>query len=867
MADDNIMTSSSSQEKMFDPKKLGRLALARRAMSMESEVTRSSRWNLPPEEGVHRSICLDAHVSTSSLELSSLRALRSSPNKRKSPNAASDNDANRLVHETKAPSANRSEAASTDSNTWFGGQETRSRSHGPSKSACSPPETSQLDQEEANCTNGSNDSRQARGSASRTQRTSIRQGVDEKAIAALSELARRRREEAPPILLPSNRPFLVGENANRLAAAGQQIRLSKRGVPTEEPMNASKKRELSIDHPQREAPDITVLSKLLFFGGTTPHKVSVSNQSTPEAVLSPDLTTVSQSDSCSSGDEHTYLLQLGHIMGEVSPLLPPLQPRAGDFEETASTVSSLDQPEVQDIDFPPRRHILRCFLFSMACMMLSVIIFCEREHITTVHGEMKQTFKQHVEGLMKETSWTVRLKAIDWADDSFDGEQALIMLARWKNLTFNAYSSVMDFILEPTNPPEQMIRARNQFTTNLPWTLPDVFSTAVVLIPEQATRRTKIIRPRSQRTVRSPLPDETYTAVVEVLADKSSEDLESDEVEQTTSPVINTEDIITTTVQEMVEEVLMSKQDHVNVMPHRGTMTLDSARKDSEDSTDVTQSAGSPLPDETYAAVVEEPADTESPEEFERDEIVSPVNNDDTITTTALETVVEAFMSVQDHHHCMKSVELAQKFPEDMADETRSNRISAKDRLQAAAMQDLLRVMRENVSMQLGPPRNTLENLSLTAHVALRSDCVVPVDDSPSKHVNPRDLVVNSDLNFWSRKETPFLSLKLGIMNIDNKKQQERVWSDDIFSCVLSRPFAHQCLPSGSMNNICCAPQSVDEHAAALDDSNRVLRMKEEEDGFLQKPLIDVVGDFFRERRKRRQDKRRERKQSLQLGN
>jgi hypothetical protein len=124
----------------------------------------------------------------------------------------------------------------------------------------------------------------------------------------------------------------------------------------------------------------------------------------------------------------------------------------------------------------------------------------------------------------------------------------------------------------------------------------------------------------------------------------------------------------------------------------------------------------------------------------------------------------------------------------------------------------------------------------------------------------------NAGVNFWTKKRAPFLSLKLGILNIDNKRRQETAWSDELFSCVLSHAFTHQCVPAASMI-ICCAREDFagDQHAVALDGSNKLLNINEE-DGFLQKPLVDIVGDFFRERRKRRQGKRRERKRGKPLG-
>ncbi len=52
--------------------------------------------------------------------------------------------------------------------------------------------------------------------------SSVSNGVGDEAISALSELARRQSGVAPPIVLPTNKPFLVGENANCLFQRDEQ---------------------------------------------------------------------------------------------------------------------------------------------------------------------------------------------------------------------------------------------------------------------------------------------------------------------------------------------------------------------------------------------------------------------------------------------------------------------------------------------------------------------------------------------------------------------------------------------------------------------------------------------------------------------
>ena len=146
--------------------------------------------------------------------------------------------------------------------------------------------------------------------------SSVSNGVGDEAISALSELARRQSGVAPPIVLPTNKPFLVGENANRLFQRDQQ-----RGTRLYSDESMDQDNALLPEPQRKEAPpNITILSKLLFFGGTTPipssHQPAFST--TPDVIqLSPDVTMVSQSEhSCSSQNaEPSYLLQLGHILG------------------------------------------------------------------------------------------------------------------------------------------------------------------------------------------------------------------------------------------------------------------------------------------------------------------------------------------------------------------------------------------------------------------------------------------------------------------------------------------------------------------------------------------------------------------------
>ena len=64
----------AEEESSFDPKAFCRLSLARRASLTDEEVS-ARRWNLSSDQGINRSISIGSQLSSSSLDMRSLRKL------------------------------------------------------------------------------------------------------------------------------------------------------------------------------------------------------------------------------------------------------------------------------------------------------------------------------------------------------------------------------------------------------------------------------------------------------------------------------------------------------------------------------------------------------------------------------------------------------------------------------------------------------------------------------------------------------------------------------------------------------------------------------------------------------------------------
>lgn len=778
------MASPLPEEKAFDPKKLGRLALARRSFSMEAELIKSSRWNIPSEDpDVQRPISLDSQVSTSSLDMSSLRTLGSSPSKLRPRNpsrdgASSRNEETRATNIAKMP-------------IFHGGDGARETQANGLECAAGPQDTHRFTSSSSGSVNGG----RGRTTSRPVRSFSICQGVGENAIAALSELGRRRSGEKPSIILPSNRPFLVGEHANRQqqreASTLSSTVSGNQCVPIDSSAQPGVGKDSSTETFRKEAPNITILSKLLFFGGGTPQKeATLACQSPPEAMqLSPDVTMVSQSDSCSSGDvQQSYLFQLGQIMGEVSvePRAPvALQPPSRDFDESASTVSSLEHYSsvASNRKVPPERNQrFRSFLFLIAVVATALVSVHDNESFVRIYSQTKQALvplasdaiietRYRVEELTKQvlvtkaqTQWMERMAR--GVSCYVDMELALTRCHKASKLTRDLFTIAIDFILEPTSPPETILRPGSQWPT----LSVDVISTALVATEKNTRTMNQTGRPSEGST-----PEDLNTTHHNT-ADGSTH---GNAVASSTAVVT-----LKQTVSVSPAKVLRSDARTMNgVIPETETETA--TEESSTDGFDGDCGKG------TGTATT-------------KDAVSITIQENDKAT-------------VRDDSAAMAN-------------------------FQHAAVQDLRQAMGKRVMTQLGR-QNTSFSLSLSAQVGF----------------HPKDNGSNFDSNSYQRMSSITLTSREA-MDRNGEERLGRQFSEETFSC--STPSPPFLLAAGK--SIC---RVFDSEKVGNDNEEQstteLLGANADGDEFLHKPLVEVVGDFFRERRKRKQSERRDRKKRM----
>lgn len=711
--------SSSSQKKnkkSFDPKAFCRLSLARKALSTDDISAR--RWNLSSDQGINRSISLGDQVPSSSPDIKSLRKLASLQNHS---NGSSDGDYQQeVIVGNKASSG-----------------------------AASLRGMKQVDQPNE-CSDG------LQISITR-KHSSVSNGVGDEAISALSELARRQSGVAPPIVLPTNKPFLVGENANRLFQRDEQKGMRVSSGEMMDQHNASPPETQRKEAP----PNITILSKLLFFGGTTPNKPKTVTQPqptfamTPDVVqLSPDVTSVSESEHSGSNQnvEPSYLLQLGHIMGAPFPRTP-IQPKPSDLDEVSSTVSSLEHfysvaPELEECPQRPRHRFRSSFLF-VAFIVSTFIILGGNEYIFEIYENTKQRTRaaysvtlQGTKASLAQTGKDVYSKvmlkldsclnlhsaATDNINEYIHWDQIYIVLVRWQHLIIDTYFTIKDFLEEQANPPDQILPYKSSF--EFLWEFPDEISTAVV-----------VVNPT-------------------VLSAYSKVPLDVSELE--------------TSINGKNGEILVSQS---------------SAKPELSNITNLNKSG---LEEE------------------------SGYINGSNVAEGEKEHVSTAVSSAQMHPKFNTSYLVTKD--------------SAKNRLQAESKAKLMQAMGQKVAALLVLPRSTSFALSFTAKAAFR-----PQHENSFKRISavplaPRDLVhceVAGKL-----QNTPFTEL---------------------LSCPEKAVASFT--PSRS---ICRAGEvsKIEELRAVHTD---ILLETEDETDFLQKPLAEVVFDFFREKRKNRRERRRKR--------
>ena len=742
---DSDLSSPLPQRTTFASRKLGQLALARQAMLVELEGGRAALWNLHPEPGI-RSI--DSCSSTKSLNLTSLRKLGASPNKcdTRRPSEGTPKEGVTVASNANAThdysSGRRREATlmNTDRDTVLSNSEPASIELGaPSREAIP---------EEGNI----------RPRRPLTARGSLCSGVDEKALAAVAELARRQSSEAPSIVLPTNRPFLVGELANRIQ---QQTTPPSHTpiIPTSPLRNPSTPTSTSTPHKEigKKAPDIRVLSKLLFFGGTSPQKAFISAQSTPEAVT-PDVTVYPQSRSASTDSFHqSYLLQLGQIMGGLAQE-KPMQRNARELDETAhsntSTNSSLEHLVTEKRETPRRvKRSLRLFLFLIACVSSSWITFQYGGCVFSTLDKMKKVklvpfgTQQYnnavlqVDLFLGKTAWTaVYPKTINWIYRNIGQEHFWAVMQKFHNFDetnvkllpdarqrYNSTVRLVKLFLERTAWTEVYTKTANWIYGNIGWEYDNIgwenvwvatqkcHLTSMVAALDSANTTAKILSPKVHGTphIQWSLPSEIPTVPTETNSRRGvapPKPAESEEANLGTSP------------------------------------------QDSSDENPLEQATNEkPTQDALYRGSLEDGA----------------------MTRVTLDTV------------------------EDYSDDAQQ---------------------------------------------------VSHLNSVPSKHhSNISCLVTAVQSSFWksNRPGASFLSLE---SRHDNTK---------LLPCFFSDVIPNQCHPSTSANLCCISEFFARENSATVPRIiNDVLSFDlEEDDGFLQIPLVDIVGQFLRERRKKKQRK------------
>lgn len=742
---DPALSSPLPQRTTFDSRKLGQLALARQAMSIESEVARSSVWNLHPEPCI-RSI--DSRSSTKSLNLSSLRKLGASPNKREA-RRPSDGTPNedvtvasnaKTTHEHSSGRRREATLVNTDRDTMLSNSKPTSIERGaPSRDPI--PEAGNV-----------------RPRRPLTARASLCRGVDEKALAAVAELARRQSSEAPSIVLPTNRPFLVGELASRIQQQSTPP-FQTHIIPTSASSNPSPPTRTSTPYKEKgkKAPDIRVLSKLLFFGGTTPQKVFRSAQSTPEAVT-PDSTLSPRSMSGSTDSfQHSYLLQLGQIMGGLAQE-EPIQRAAREWDETShstnSTISSLEHPVAEKRETPRRvRRSLRFFLFLIACVASSRITFQGGGCIFNTLDEMKVSFDKAVlqmEPFLGKTAWAeVYPKTIHWIYHNI-GQEHFWVVTQKRHSFDEAKVKLLPF-------------ARQQYNSTV--------------------RQVKLFLERTAWT-------EVYTKTVNWIYGNIGREHDNIGWEHVWVGTQKRHSFNLITRHPSMVTALDSVNTTVKIIPPRAH--------------------GAPhIQWSVPSGISTVPVETNN-----RRGIASP--------HTAESEEANLGTSHQDSS-------------DENPVEQPTNTTPTQDALNRESLED---------GAMTRTTLDTSEDYSHEAQLASHLSSV------PSKHHNNIScLVLSMQSSFWksNRPGASFLSLE---SRQDNTK---------LFPCFFSDVILNQCHPSASAN-ICCLSEffSTEKRATVADIiNNDALSFDlEEDDGFLQIPLVDIVGQFLRERRKKRERKR-----------
>jgi hypothetical protein len=138
--------------------------------------------------------------------------------------------------------------------------------------------------------------------------------------------------------------------------------------------------------------------------------------------------------------------------------------------------------------------------------------------------------------------------------------------------------------------------------------------------------------------------------------------------------------------------------------------------------------------------------------------------------------------------------------------------------------------------------------LDTSKHCSTGAQLTSHFNTGPSKHHDNTSCLVVYQSSFWksNRAGAPFLSL------------EPRHDYAILLSCFFSDVTLNQCHPSASANHCCESELFATEKRVVVPRINATLSAElEEDDGFLQIPLVDIVGQFLRERRKKWQKRGR----------